>query len=83
VGEASCACVPQRDGIGLHNEGGRKKNFYLLYLLACAFQQRHAGSSVIQCVVTLLDWLQFFLGWKPRRLADNSCISGPTTAWML
>jgi hypothetical protein len=33
VGGASCACVSQRDSIGLHNEGGRMGEFSLLYLL--------------------------------------------------
>jgi hypothetical protein len=32
-GWASCACVSQRDSIGLHNEGGRMGEFCLLYLL--------------------------------------------------
>jgi hypothetical protein len=42
--EASCACVPQRDSIGLHNEGGRQGKFYLLYLLACAFHYRYINN---------------------------------------
>jgi hypothetical protein len=33
VGGASCACVSQRDSIGLHNVGGRMGEFRLLYLL--------------------------------------------------
>jgi hypothetical protein len=36
--QASCACVPQRASIGLHNEAGRQGKLYLLFLLACAFQ---------------------------------------------
>jgi hypothetical protein len=33
VGGASCACVSQRDSMGLHNVGGRMGEFRLLYLL--------------------------------------------------
>jgi hypothetical protein len=33
MGGASCACVSQRDSIGLHNVGGRMGEFRLRYLL--------------------------------------------------
>jgi hypothetical protein len=33
VGGASCACVSQRDSMGLHDVGGRMREFRLLYLL--------------------------------------------------
>jgi hypothetical protein len=33
VGEASCACMSQRDSIGLPNKGGRMGEICLLYLL--------------------------------------------------
>jgi hypothetical protein len=59
-GEASCACVPQRDSIGLHNEGGRKGTFYPA-LLACmrlplpipSLQKRCADAHSVASVVVI------------------------------
>jgi hypothetical protein len=58
VGGASCACVSQRDSIGLHNVGGRMGEFRLLYLLCMLrfpvpLHFLHTNHSLVVTLTTL------------------------------
>jgi hypothetical protein len=73
VGGASCACVSQRDSMGLHDVGGRMREFRLLYLLCMLrfpvpLHSLHAVHKHMVCVCVHL-----------LQAVDTFCIANATS----